>query len=165
MLVRDGETYTNISHTKPVRISQLQREIILKLSPHLAISATTVIQATVDAVLQDILNGPYRPTSSLTGQTRVIDEANFELLKTAFNTCMNQDAIKAYGVTPLVALLKELDDKIYPVKGPHPSTGSNEELTKAILWLSHYQVSGLVNSFASVSLHLLRKRPLYARYI
>ena len=105
---------------------------------------------TIKDTLHSLLDGTYPSNTTLTGQNLTFDQQNFEKMKAAYNTCMNEEAIKTYGVAPVVKLLEEFD-KIYPAKGPAPSKDNRDELTKAIIWLAKNSVSGLVGSGTGVS--------------
>ena len=86
----------------------------------------------------------------MTGQAKIDDEANFKKMMAVYKTCMNEDAIKAYGTKYVVEKLKEFD-KIFPEQGPEFSTSSNEELTNILIWLGKNFATGIVSIDVDVS--------------
>ncbi|KAF2670943.1 zincin [Microthyrium microscopicum] len=110
-----------------------------------SISIGSIMSDTNRNILHSILTNPYPVNSSLSGDKLKYDKANFDKMKAAYDTCMNEDKIKEYGVAPLVKILNEFD-KVYPVKGPNPTKDNKEELTNALIWLANNDVSGLVSS-------------------
>jgi endothelin-converting enzyme len=99
-------------------------------------------------LLHAILEGQYADNVTMSAVNKTLDKANFEKMKVIYNTCMKEDAIKAYGVTPLRDLLTEFES-VFPANG---TSASKDELTKAIIWLNRNAVSGLVSSGTGVSL-------------
>lgn len=100
-------------------------------------------------LLHEILEGQYVGNSSLSAANITIEKENFGKMKTAYTTCMNEDAIKAYGVKPVRDILDELE-KHYPVAGPDPAA-DKEGLTKALVWLSQNSVDAIVSTGVIVS--------------
>jgi endothelin-converting enzyme len=105
---------------------------------------------TIKSVLLDILSNPYKETAAISGVNATFDKANFGKMKDAYDTCMNEDGVKAYGVTPIVKLLEEFD-KVYPEKGPNPTVANRDELTNTLIWLAKNNVAGLVGAGTTVS--------------
>jgi endothelin-converting enzyme len=109
---------------------------------------------TIKTLLHNILEGKYSSNSTHTAAAeRNYDLENFQMMKDAYETCMNQDAIKSYGIKPVSDIVDEFE-KIFPAKGKPVYGGSNEELTNTIIWLAKQSVSGLVSSDTSVSPHI-----------
>jgi endothelin-converting enzyme len=86
----------------------------------------------------------------LTGQAKIDDEENFKKMKAVYQTCMNEDAIKAYGTKHVTEKLKEFE-KVFPEQGPSFSGSSNEELTNILIWLGKNFATGLVSIDVDVS--------------
>jgi endothelin-converting enzyme len=98
-----------------------------------------------------ILESPYVDTY-FTGHNQTQDRANFETMKLAYSSCMNEDAIKAAGLAPIRQLLQEFEIQ-YPavapkIAGNHSDT---EELTNVLIWLAKRGVEGLISSETDVS--------------
>jgi hypothetical protein len=106
---------------------------------------------TIKNLLHNILEGKYTSNSTqMAAAERNYDLENFQMMKYAYDTCMNEEAIKAYGVKPVKDLLDEFE-KVFPVEGKPVYGGSNEELTNTIIWLAKHSVAGLVSSDTGVS--------------
>jgi endothelin-converting enzyme len=112
-----------------------------------AVSTRSILSDITHGVVQDILDGPYRQRANLNGVNKTLHRANFDKLKAAYSACMDEEAIKKVGFTPLLAMLEELEG-LYPAVAPKsPSVNSNkEELTNALLWLHQNSASSLVSS-------------------
>jgi endothelin-converting enzyme len=116
-----------------------------------SLSVSTVMSDTIRDLLHSLLEGEYAENTTLTGASKAFDQQNFKKMKTAYNTCMKEELIKSYGVTPVRKILDEFE-AIYPVKGPATGAGNAvEELTQTISWLAKRGVSGLLSASASVS--------------
>jgi endothelin-converting enzyme len=103
-------------------------------------------------LLHSIFENPYATNTTFTGLNRTIDEENFNKMKLAYNTCMDEKSIRAYGVEPIQKVLEEFE-KVYPVNPPASSgKSSNEELAKALVWLSQNRVKGVLGAVPDVSL-------------
>ena len=100
-------------------------------------------------LLHEILEGSYVGNSSLSAANITIEKENFGKMKSMYNACKNEDAIKAYGVKPLRDLLDEFE-QYYPATGPEPSADS-EGLTKALIWLGKNSVNAIVSAGVTVS--------------
>lgn len=100
--------------------------------------------------LHEILEGQYVGNSSIAASQIAIEKENFGKMKTAYNTCMKQDAIKVYGVKPVRDILDEFE-KYYPAAGPEPSA-DKEGLTKALIWLAKNGVGAIIGATVTVSL-------------
>src|ERR1700712_2549237 len=94
-----------------------------------AVSVGSIMQDVNRNLLHGILDGAYAENSTFTGANRTLDKANFDKMKTAYNACMNEDAIKAYGVTPLRKILDAFE-AVYPLNA---TKSSNEELTNTLI--------------------------------
>lgn len=101
------------------------------------------------AILREILEGSYVDNATMSSESKAIDEENFNKMKTTFNACMNEDQIKATGVTPVVAILSELE-KHYPLQAPK-GVSPVDELTDAMIWLSKNKVDSFVSNGVTVS--------------
>jgi endothelin-converting enzyme len=116
-----------------------------------SISVSSFMSDTIRELLHGILEGSYVETPAFTGANKTADNNNFDKMKTAYNTCKNEDAIKSYGVSPIRKILEGLES-VYPAKGSgFYSNSSSDELTKAITWLYKRNVVGLVSASTSVS--------------
>jgi hypothetical protein len=116
-----------------------------------AVSIGSVMRDTINDLLHKILDGKYSSRNTTIAATaRNFDIENFQMMKNVYQTCMNEDAIKAYGVTPLRNILGEYE-KVFPREGNPVHGGSNDELTKTVIWLNKHSVSGLVSAGPSVS--------------
>jgi endothelin-converting enzyme len=101
-------------------------------------------------IIQEILEGSYIDNSTAIGSNKAARRENFEKLKTAYSSCMDEESIKQAGTTPLRNLLDELD-AYYPVIASNLSTiSSKEELTNVLVWLSKNSVPVLVSPVSSV---------------
>jgi len=105
---------------------------------------------TIRNTLHAILDGPYADNSTFEGANRTSDKQNFDKMKAIYNTCMNEDAIKEYGVEPVAKILEEFET-IYPAKGENPTAANRAELTKALVWLAKNSVEGLISAGSGVS--------------
>jgi Peptidase family M13 len=116
-----------------------------------AVSAGSIMSDTIRALLHNILDGKYSNNrTNMATAERNFDLENFQMMKDLYETCMNEDAIKAYGVKPVRDLLDEFD-KVFPREGKPVIGGSNEELTKTVIWLGKHSVEGIVSSDTTVS--------------
>jgi len=100
---------------------------------------------------RDILESPYLDTY-FTGDNKTQDKANFDKMKLAYSTCMNEDAIKAVGLAPIRQLLQEFEIQ-YPAVAPKTAGNfsNTEELTNVLIWLAKRGVEGLITSDTDVS--------------
>jgi endothelin-converting enzyme len=105
-----------------------------------------------------ILESPYVDTY-FTGHNQTQDRANFQIMKLAYSTCMNEDAIKAVGLTPLRKLLQEFEIQ-YPATAPKTAGNhsTTDELTNVLIWLAKHGVQGLVSSETDVSVLFQRSQ-------
>jgi Peptidase family M13 len=126
-----------------------------------AISVGSIMGDVNRNLLHAVLEGSYADNSSFSAVNRTFDRANFDKMKVVYNACMNEDAIKARGVTPLRTLLDDFE-KIYPLNGKGDAKGSNTELTNTLVWLSKHGVSGLVSVDTGVSFDILT---LFLRFV
>jgi endothelin-converting enzyme len=115
------------------------------------VSVTSVLSDQIRDTLHAILEGVYAENTTFTGTEKDFDIKNFMKLKTAYNTCMNEDAIKTYGVTPIRQLLDQFE-AVYPASvDASKSVNPKTELTNTVAWLSkNGKVSGLLSSSTSV---------------
>jgi endothelin-converting enzyme len=101
------------------------------------------------AILRLILEGPYADNVTMSAENKAVDKENFNKMKTTFNACMNEDAIKATGVAPIRKILDEFEEH-FPLKAPS-GVSAVDELTNAMIWLSKNKVDSLVSNFVTVS--------------
>ena len=80
------------------------------------------------------------------------DFENFHKLKTAYDACLEEPAVKARGTEPLDDVLDHLE-KIYPADSSSVK-GSNDNLTNAVLYLMEIGVEALVSSYIGVRNHI-----------
>jgi endothelin-converting enzyme len=113
-----------------------------------AVSTFSQIGDQIKDLLRTIVDGEF--TTHLTGQAKADDEDNFKKMKAVYQTCMNEDAIKAYGTKYVIEKLQEFE-KVFPEQGPAFSASSNEELTKILIWLGKNFATGLVSVDVDVS--------------
>jgi endothelin-converting enzyme len=127
------------------------RNIHIYRADQSSLSVTTNMSDVNQALLRSILEGEYAESPDLTGADRDLDKANFKKMKTAYTTCKNEDAIKAYGITPVRKMLDDFQ-AIFPVAGPAiGGSSSATELTKTIIWLFKKSVDVVVATSVGVS--------------
>jgi endothelin-converting enzyme len=114
-----------------------------------SLSVTTNMSDVNQALLHSILEGPYSENPDYVGTNKTFDLANFNKMKTTYNTCKNEDAIKTYGIKPVLSFVEELQT-VYPLKAP-ATVSSKDELTKTMIWLFKKNVAVLVSSSVGVS--------------
>lgn len=107
-----------------------------------SIFAGTIMAENSQTRLRHILERPEAPDK--------IDADNFKKLKAGYDACLDESAIRKRGTKPLADLLAELQN-IYPAQSGLV-TGTNDHLTKALLFLMKSGVEALVSSNVSVSL-------------
>ncbi|MCJ1310674.1 hypothetical protein MMC25_004340 [Agyrium rufum] len=71
-------------------------------------------------LLRHLLESPYSEVSGKFTATSSTDEENFAKLQTAYDACMDTEAIEALGSKPLLKLLSKIDE-LYPAKRPDTS--------------------------------------------
>lgn len=116
-----------------------------------SVSVTTVMVDQNHNLIHAILEGDYAENTTFTGADKTSDQKNFINLKKLYNSCKNEDAIKAYGVAPLKKIIAELDT-LFP--GNRSGSLSVEELSKTMSWLAKNAVSGIASAAPSVSCSL-----------
>jgi endothelin-converting enzyme len=146
----DGWRQTHDFRPEQSSKSQWFQFILTKLTLSTGVSIGSTMSDTIKSVLLDILSNPYKESAAIQGVNATFDKANFGKMKDAYDTCMNEEGVKAYGVTPIVKLLEEFD-KVYPEKGPNPTVANRDELTNALIWLAKNNVAGLVGAGTTVS--------------
>jgi hypothetical protein len=157
MHAQDGVNRTTTDRTSLVRIKPSAEAIHAVTDLSLAISVGSLMADFNRNLLHAILEGQYADNVTMSAVNRTMDKANFEKMKSVYNTCMDEDAIKTYGVKPVRDLLLEFEN-VFPMDGASAAAG-NDELTKAIVWLAKHSISGLVSSGTGVSL----KKYAYSR--
>lgn len=88
-----------------------------------SIQTLSIMSETAQAVLRQVLESPYAQESS----RHFAELENFQKLQTAYNSCMNETAIKEKGNTPLLDLLAKLED-IYQAQGANDLTAGIDYL-------------------------------------
>jgi len=101
-----------------------------------------------EAILRTIMEAPYQSNNSYTGQNSTLDRQNFEKMISAYDACMDLDALKAQGLKPLQDVIDEFKTQ-YPAEKTTNKTDV-EELTDVILWLTQYGVSPFVGAGVGV---------------
>lgn len=109
-----------------------------------SVFAGTIMAETAQTRIRHILEKSAPPQPS--------DADNFKKLKAAYDACLDEAAISKEGSEPLDKMLVELE-KIYPTKTKE--SGTQDQLTSAIVYLMNSGVNALVSSRVSVSQHPL----------
>ncbi|QDS78081.1 hypothetical protein FKW77_003728 [Venturia effusa] len=99
-------------------------------------------------ILHQILEGGYVGNASQAPAKIAIAKENFGKMKIVYNTCMDEAAIKAYGIKPMRDLFDQFE-KIYPAAGPEPSA-DKEGLTKALVWLSKIKIDAVLSAAVGI---------------
>ncbi|KAM0328871.1 hypothetical protein ACHAQA_005287 [Verticillium albo-atrum] len=94
----------------------------------------TIMAENSQLLLRHILEAPY-PKSADAGSA---DEDNFNKMKSAYDACLNEDAIKASGIEPLKHILHELADVF--------KSGGADSLEPPIRLLHKYGIVPLVSA-------------------
>lgn len=77
------------------------------------------------------------------------DEENFDLMKTAYDACLDEGAIKAQGIEPLMAILRQVEDAFgWAVAPDGLERYANDGFRQTILVLATSGVSALVSQGA-----------------
>jgi endothelin-converting enzyme len=104
-------------------------------------------------IMRRIIESNYddKTVPSLAGEQRSLDKANYNKMKAAYDSCMNEGLIKAAGVAPLRKILDEFE-KQFPVASPAGGKKSTkDELTSALIWLAQHKFSDLISVTMQVS--------------
>jgi hypothetical protein len=110
------------------------------------VSSGSIMGDTIKTLLRGILEGDYATNNkTIDVPQRNFDMENFQKMKDAYHTCMNEDTIKEYGTTPVNGVLAKFEE-IFPRKGPALSEKTKDELTKTIIWLQKNAVGGLIGA-------------------
>ncbi|KAK2031791.1 peptidase family M13 [Colletotrichum zoysiae] len=117
------------------------------------ISSLGEISRTNSVVLKDILEGPYPTgpdvgylTASLSKDQVSVDQDNFKLIVTAYNACLNNTAVEAAGLRPLISLIDRVA-AAFPVanttedRARKVSKGDAENMGKTLLLFSQHGLS------------------------
>jgi endothelin-converting enzyme len=107
-----------------------------------SVFAGTLMAENAQMKLRHILEAPEAPEEQTLSSA---DKDNFKKLKSAYNACINVDALKRRGSEPLEAILKNIEI-IYSSHGKH----SERNLTDALLYLMQTDVSALIDFSISV---------------
>jgi Peptidase family M13 len=113
------------------------------------ISTMEIVRDEVDDIILGLFNGSVPFSSSQTGSMKAPEQSNYNTMKKVWDSCMNEDAMTEYGVKPIQKVLEEFE-KLFPVKGPAVSGGSNEELTNLVIWMQGYGANGILSAESTV---------------
>jgi endothelin-converting enzyme len=116
-----------------------------------SLSPMSVLTRQHQDVLRVILENTYAENNSFTGTQKDVDRENFYKLKTAYDTCMNEDKIKEAGIVPLANLLNEFE-MVFPRNG---GAVSAEDLARVHSWLLRRSSAGFIGASTGVSSCLL----------
>ncbi|KAE9969755.1 hypothetical protein EG328_006686 [Venturia inaequalis] len=111
----------------------------------------SIMEANNEKILRSILDGDFVKETAFPKSDRVIAHRNFDKMKMAYNSCMDEAAIRKAGVIPLRALLDEFES-VYPAKvdvSGTNSSSSNQELTNLLIWLAQRSTPTFINSVIS----------------
>jgi len=179
MPAKDGETPTTIDLNKMVCLVLLalgilagaRREknfqkssIILMLMTE--IGTYTTMEDNNQILMRRILESPYDETTSLAGDLKALDKDNFNKMKLAYSSCMNEEAVKASGIAPLQKILADFEQQ-YPVAAPagSPKIGNKEEVTNVLIWLAQHMFSELISVTILVSYMSIRAALDYLTFV
>ncbi|GME64811.1 putative endothelin-converting enzyme protein [Neofusicoccum parvum] len=104
-----------------------------------SVTAFSLLSDENNAIMRAILENPYPGNSSYSGANDTANRENFAKMQTTFNACMDLDAIKQAGVTPLKDLFNDLP-------GAAVTYGHTGDLTDSLIWLAQHGVSALVSA-------------------
>ena len=107
-----------------------------------SIFAGTLMAENAQMRLRHILESPEVPGEQALSSA---DKDNFKKLKSAYDACINIDALKKRGSQPLEEILGNIES-IYSAQGK----GSETNLTDALLYLMQTDVSALADFSISV---------------
>jgi endothelin-converting enzyme len=112
-----------------------------------------LIREEVDDILAGLLNGtvPYKTSRNATANLKTVELSNYKAMRTVWDICMDEDAIRAYGVKPIQPILEEFE-KRFPVKGAQLTSASKDELTDLAIWLYHHGGPSLWSAGSTVCL-------------
>jgi len=110
------------------------------------VSSGSIMADTIRSLLRTILEGEYSANNkTIDVAQKNYDMENFQKMKDAYHTCMNEEAIKEYGTQPVNDILAKFE-MVFPRKGPALSEKTRDELTKTIIWLRQNAVSGMISA-------------------
>ncbi|KAF2819217.1 zincin [Ophiobolus disseminans] len=107
-------------------------------------STGTSMSETTQRLLRHILEAPYPKDSQqsfISLEKKFADQENFDKMKAAYDTCLDEDQIKNIGAAPLLQFLDEIK-KAYPTQGTEGS--SSHALSEPITLLTKYGIPNLV---------------------
>ena len=107
----------------------------------------TIMAENSQTMLRHILESPYPSDHEDSTFHSAIDEENFNMLKDAYNACMDEERIKKAGAQPLIDILRKIED-LFPATKPHEATSPfpvllNQE-QKGLTYLGENQLSGVI---------------------
>ena len=78
----------------------------------------TIMHENSQILLRHILEAPFPKTVSKANSVVSADEENFDKMKAAYRSCMDESTIKAQQSLPLIGLLKRVED-LFPARKPY----------------------------------------------
>lgn len=107
----------------------------------------TVMAENTQTMLRHILESPYPTGHENPTLHSTVDEENFNMLKAAYDACMDEERIKKAGARPLIEILRKIED-LFPAMEPHKDTNPfpimvNQE-AKGFTYLGENQLSDVV---------------------
>ncbi|KAK1989833.1 peptidase family M13 [Colletotrichum falcatum] len=121
------------------------------------VSSLGEISRTVSVMLKGILEGPYPAgpdagflTTSLSKEEAAVDQDNFKLIVAAYDACMNNTAVGAAGLQPLIGLIDRVA-AAFPVANTNEdrqrkvSKGDAENMGKTLLLFAQHGISTFEN--------------------
>lgn len=89
-------------------------------------------------LLNKILEGEYTENPVLSTAEKVADAQNFEKLKSAYQSCKDDAAVKLAGVTPLVDMLEDFR------RSWNKYEANKDRITAGLLWAVQNSASALI---------------------
>jgi len=114
----------------------------------MAIDAIGLIREENEEVLHAILEGPY--PGDLSRNPPSTDKENFETMKLAYTTCMDEDGLRKLGVTPMTKLLDELDGAF-----------GSEDWSQSLVFANLVGATSLVSMYVAPDLDSPEKQVVY----
>lgn len=99
-------------------------------------------------LLNKILEGEYAENPVLSMAEKIADAQNFEKLKSAYQSCKDDAAVKNSGVTPLVDMLQDFRRNWIKYNA------NKDRITTGLSWVVQNSVSALIRITIDVS-HIL----------
>jgi len=106
------------------------------------ISPTLEIEKNNKEIIHQILEGEYPVNNNLSPEDQELDKEIFNRIKTIYNSCMDEEAIRKLGKKPIVDLLNQLD--LYNNKSKYEGV---DGITNLIIDLHQYGIRFLFKSY------------------